>query len=156
MRNILIHMEELQKKQDQPLGFSERRDPHQDRFLKQVVEAVQFCHLRGIVHRDIKDENILVYMCTGDVKIIDFGSGALLKDMAYTDFEGTRVYSQPEWILQQRYEALPLTVRSLGALLFDMVCGYIPFKRDRDIVQAMPGFTKHVSKGEFLCVQYFW
>lgn len=56
--------------------------------MLQVVGALQHCTDRGVLHRDVKCENLLINTDTLEVKLIDFGCGNLLKNRPYTAFAG--------------------------------------------------------------------
>ena len=56
--------------------------------FRQILSTVLMCHYNGVLHRDIKDENILIDANTHKIKLIDFGSGTYLHDGLYSDFEG--------------------------------------------------------------------
>lgn len=96
---------------------------------------MKFLCRKGVVHRDLKSENILVDLDTESLVLIDFGASAIYKSPTsfYSDFHGTKQYKSPEYVIRKRYTGVPSTVWTLGVLLYDMVCGSLPFESEDEI-----------------------
>ncbi|XP_062859484.1 serine/threonine-protein kinase par-1-like [Trichomycterus rosablanca] len=114
--------------------------------MRQVVLAARHCQDCGVLHRDIKEGNLLVCLDRLEVKLIDFGCGDLLKSSPYRGFSGTLLYAPPEWFKRGKYHGCPATVWSLGILLFVLVCGEMPFWNEREITAGHLKFKLGVSK----------
>lgn len=117
------------------------------RLFKQIVEGISYCHSMGVVHRDIKLDNILLDTMN-NIKIIDFGfSIAIPEDKKLKIFCGTPSYMAPEIVEKNEYVGQKADVWALGIVLFAMLQGRFPFKgvNDNDLF-------KKIKKGTFTLV----
>ncbi|RUS18057.1 serine/threonine-protein kinase ppk6, partial [Endogone sp. FLAS-F59071] len=95
--------------------------------FRQVVEAVRHLHVNKIVHRDIKDENVILDE-NGTVQLIDFGSAAYLREgRKYDTFCGTLDYAAPEVLQGKKYDGPPQDIWALGILLYTLIYKENPF-----------------------------
>lgn len=103
--------------------------------IKQCISALNHLHKNGVVHRDIKDENLIIDT-NGVIKLIDFGSAAYIKQGPFDVFVGTLDYAAPEVLNGQSYEGMPQDVWSLGILFYTLVYKENPFYNVDEIMEG--------------------
>lgn len=111
-------------------------------FTDQIAQALDNAHTMGIIHRDIKPQNIMI-MQGGKVKVTDFGIAKMPNSESLTMVDkaiGTVYYISPEQASSRKIDARS-DIYSLGVMLYEMVTGHMPFTADTPIAVIM----KHMN-----------
>lgn len=120
------------------------KEPFAQKIFKQIIDGLSYIHSKGVAHRDIKLDNILLDG-KGNVKIADFGvSRQIQGDQVMKEQCGTPAYIAPE-ILRNRGYGLNVDLWSVGVVLFAMLYGTVPFK-----AQTMEELHQLILKGKYL------
>nr|CAD7428510.1 unnamed protein product [Timema monikensis] len=133
-----------------------RRDTYIDevrarRWFQQLVDGVEYCHEKGVVHRDIKCDNLLMDI-DDNIKLSDFGfaRGHMkprngVSPLSDT-FCGSYAYASPEILRQVPYEPQLSDIWSMGVVLYAIVFGRLPFD-DTNYNHLLKVSSLHIQPG---------
>lgn len=109
----------------------------------QILRALQLAHDRGIIHRDIKPQNVML-LADGTIKVMDFGIACFSRQNAGTNTErtmGSVHYVSPEQARGERTDERG-DIYSVGAMMYEMLTGRKPFDGDTPVAVAL----KHMNE----------
>jgi serine/threonine-protein kinase len=116
------------------------------RFLREVADALDYAHQRGVIHRDIKPDNILLDRETGRALVTDFGIAWAMEAASRLTVTGiavgTPTYMSPEQAVGERALDGRSDIYSLGVLAYQMLTGRVPFTANN----SMALLLKHVTE----------
>ncbi|KAH6561016.1 hypothetical protein BASA50_006081 [Batrachochytrium salamandrivorans] len=117
------------------------------KIFAQIAMAIEFLNSQGVVHRDLKDENIVIDS-NYQIKLIDFGSASVIPQRVehyFLKFNGTAHFASPEIASGNPYRGPEAEVWALGVLLFTIIFGENPFQNRAEIIKGAYSFTTNIN-----------
>ena len=115
------------------------------RYVDGILEALEYSHRAGVVHRDIKPGNVMV-TDAGQVKVMDFGIARAVSDSSSTVAETTQILGTAAYFSPEQAKGEPVDARadvySTGVVLYELLTGRQPFRGDSPVAVAY----QHVSE----------
>lgn len=115
------------------------------RYIDGILEALDYSHRAGVVHRDIKPGNVMV-TAKGQVKVMDFGIARAVSDSSSTVAETTQIIGTAAYFSPEQAKGEPVDARadlySTGVVLYELLAGRQPFRGESPVAVAY----QHVSE----------
>lgn len=90
-------------------------------FVKKIISAIHHCHSHGVIHRDLKNENIMIF--NGEPKLIDFGFSKFYEGELLKDHCGTPRYMSPEILGKKEFDGFKSDCWALGIIVYFVISG---------------------------------
>lgn len=115
--------------------FGRLNEERARKYFSEIVDSVSYLHSRGVVHRDLKLENIMID-ANDRIRLIDFGLAT--EDTRERSICGSTSYFAPEMVVGREYDS-SVDIWSLGVVLYTMLHGYMPFSENinKNIFQSI-------------------
>lgn len=116
-------------------------------WFTQIVSAVQYCHSKNVVHRDLKLENIL-FTESNQIKICDFGLSTTVTDTddPLSTYCGSKTYAAPELFKGNPYSGRPVDIWALGIILYTLLFGRFPWRS----TDSTGNLVAEITSGRFV------
>lgn len=119
------------------------------KLFRQLVSALHYCHIKGIAHRNLEPQNVLLDWRM-NAKVVDFGFAASFKEHEFSMFCGSPLAAPPELFQEQIYDGPAMDMWGLGVLLYKMLMNTYPFTGE-----SFEELEHKVLKGEYVVPSYF-
>eukprot|EP00756_Hemistasia_phaeocysticola_P016235 Hpha_TRINITY_DN15463_c2_g4::TRINITY_DN15463_c2_g4_i2::g.175418::m.175418/K07198/PRKAA, AMPK; 5'-AMP-activated protein kinase, catalytic alpha subunit len=135
LRFFIMELAENGELFDQIVAVSRFSEGTARRYFQQFISGVRYCHSKGVVHRDLKAENLLLDK-SNRLKICDFGLSRYCfeeavttdRQVMFTSIAGSLDYQAPEILRDCSYHGKPADIWACGVILAFMVSGWLPFQ----------------------------